>query len=314
MMQFPLTDLLDEQKCYDHLLRTLHPDGLRCPDGHPLPADQATHDRHRAPIQDYRCRMCGRVFNLFTGTVWSGTHYDCVTIVLLLRGFAQGTPTLQLVDELELDYETVLNRRHDLQQLALDHKPTAPLTDAVTEADEMFQNAGEKGEKHDDPDDPPRCRANNRRGIGTMDNDRPPVLGVVGRTTGHIRLTVSDNTQQATIQPQVEKDTPPTTLLNTDESYAYNHIADTGRGHVTVCHSNYEYARDDDGDGFCEVHCNTMEGLWTGLRNFLRPFRGVHKKYLAAYVAIFEWAHNLKRVTTDFLRTLMLPDFTYLPI
>jgi transposase len=121
--------------------------------------------------------------------------------------------------------------------------------------------------------------------------------------TACVRLTVSDNPQQATIQPQVEKDTLSTTLLNTDESYAYHHIADTGRGHVTVCHSHFEYARDDDNDGFCEVHCNTLEGIWTGLRNFLRPFRGVHKKYLAAYVAIFEWAHNLKRVTIDFLRT-----------
>jgi hypothetical protein len=44
---------------------------------------------------------------------------------------------------------------------------------------------------------------------------------------------------------------------------------------------HHEYARDDDGDGFCEAHCNTQEGIWTGLRNFLRPFRGVHKKYLA---------------------------------
>jgi hypothetical protein len=35
---------------------------------------------------------------------------------------------------------------------------------------------------------------------------------------------------------------------------------------------------------------------------------------LAQYVAMFEWAHNLKRVTSDFLRTLMVPDFTYLPI
>ena len=30
MMRFPITDLLDEQECYDHLLRALHPDGLRC--------------------------------------------------------------------------------------------------------------------------------------------------------------------------------------------------------------------------------------------------------------------------------------------
>jgi len=32
----------------------------------------------------------------------------------------------------------------------------------------MFQNAGAKGGKHDDLDDPPRCRANNRPGAGTM--------------------------------------------------------------------------------------------------------------------------------------------------
>ena len=271
MMRFPIADLLDEQECYDYLLRALHPDGLRCHNGHSLPPDQAPHDRSRASLYDYRCRVCGNVFNLFTDTVWEGTHYDCVTIVFVMRGFPQGISTLQLADELELDYGALLERRHQIQQLALDHKPTTPLSDAVTEADEMFQNAGEKGEKHDDPNDPPRCRANNRPGAGTMDNDRPPILGMVGRTTGHIRLTVSDNTRQATIQPQVEKNTVCTTLLNTDESIAYDHIADTGRGHATVCHSRHEYARDDDGDGFCEVHCDTMEGIWTGLRNFGSP-------------------------------------------
>jgi transposase len=313
VIRFPITDLLSQQECYDYLVRTLHPKGLHCRRYHPLPTNQAPHHQRRTPVYVYRCQVCGNVFNLFTATVWEGTHYDCVTLVLVLRGFAQGIPTLQLADELELDYGTLLERRHRIQQFALDHKPTTTLPDAVTEADEMFQNAGEKGEKHDDPDDPPRYRANNRPGAGTMANDRPPILGVVGRTTGSIRLTVSENTQQATLQPQVEKDTQPTTRLNTDESSAYNHIRATGREHVTVCHSRHEYARDDDGDGFCEVHCNTMEGIWTGLRNFLRPFRGVHKKYLAAYVAMFEWAHNLKRVTADFLRTLMVSSFTYLP-
>jgi len=313
MIRFPISDLLNEPECYEYLLRTLHPNGLHCRHGHALPPSQSPHDRRRAPILEYRCRECGNVFNVFTATVWEGTHYSCATIVLVMRGFVQGASTLQLSEELELDYGTLLRHRHEIQQLGLAHKQTESLPDAVTEADEMFQNAGEKGERHDAPDDPPRCRANNRPGAGTMDNDRPPVLGVVGRTTGQIRLTVCDNTQQATLQPQVELDTTATTLLNTDESLAYNHVAETGRGHVTVCHSRHEYARDDDGDGFCEVHCNTMEGIWTGLRNFLRPFRGVHKKYLAAYVAMFEWAHNLKRVTADFLRTLMIPNFTYLP-
>jgi len=183
----------------------------------------------------------------------------------------------------------------------------------VTEADEMFQNAGEKGTRHPDPDDPPRRRANKRRGIGTMENDRPPVAGIVGRESGQARLTVCDCTKQATIQPLVEDAVLSGSVLNTDESSAYEGISGTGRTHVAVCHSAGERARDDDGGGVREVHDNTMEGMWTGLRNFLRPFRGVHKKYLKLYVVMFEWEYNLKRVTHDFLRALMLPGFTYLP-
>jgi hypothetical protein len=53
------------------------------------------------------------------------------------------------------------------------------------------------------------------------------------------------------------------------------------------------------------VHCNTLEGLWTGLRNFLRPFRGVNKIYLEQYIGMFEWSNNIKRVTDGFLRILL---------
>ena len=82
-------------------------------------------------------------------------------------------------------------------------------------------------------------------------------------------------------------------------------MPELGRDHATVCHSQGEWARDDDGDGIREVHDNTLEGLWTGLRNFLRQFRGVSKHYLRQYVAIFQWAHNLKRVTVEFIRSLL---------
>jgi transposase-like protein len=117
MLQFPLDDLLDEQACHDFLLRVLHPDGLHCPQGHPLPADQAAHDRHRAPIMDYRCRACGAVFNLFTGTIWAKTRYPCSTIVQILRGIAQGVSTKHLAEELDLDRGQLLARRHRIQAL-----------------------------------------------------------------------------------------------------------------------------------------------------------------------------------------------------
>jgi transposase-like protein len=313
MIRFPISNLLDENACCDFLRDILHPDGFSCPQGHPLPETQAPHMRDGAPVFDYRCRKCGAVFNIFTGTYWSGTHYSCAEIVLIIRGFAQGTPTLQLADELRCDYGTLLEYRHLMQKEGLLGRDASPLPDAATEGDEMFQNAGEKGRPHRDPQDPPRRRANNKKGSGTMANDRPPIQGTVGRDSGLIRLTVCEDTRQETIQPLVEAKTQEGVAFYTDESSAYNRAADSGRVHGTVCHSRSEYARDDDGDGIREVHCNTMEGIWTGLRNFLRPFRGVHKKYLAQYVAMFEWAHNLKRVTDRFLRILMKPGFIFLP-
>ena len=55
-----------------------------------------------------------------------------------------------------------------------------------------------------DPYDPPRRRSNKRRGRGTYANDRPPVVGVIGRETGLVRLRVVKNTQSLTLCSLVE--------------------------------------------------------------------------------------------------------------
>jgi hypothetical protein len=115
MMLFPITELLDEPACHDFLLKVLHPDGLKRPLGHPLLPGQAPHDRHRAPLFDYRCKTCGKVFNLFTGTIWQGSHYSCRTILLLLKGIAQGTPTLHLAQEVGVSRMNLHRRRRQIQ-------------------------------------------------------------------------------------------------------------------------------------------------------------------------------------------------------
>jgi transposase len=164
---------------------------------------------------------------------------------------------------------------------------------------------GEKGAPHRDPDDPPRRRANKARGHGSWDTDRPPVCGVVGRASGHVRLTVTRRSDRTTLERVVRKASWPMATVNTDEWGGYNGLAGMGRRHATVCHAAGEWARDDDRDGVREVHDNTLEGLWAGLRNFLRPFRGVSKKYLYQYVALFEWGSNVNRATAVFLYALL---------
>jgi hypothetical protein len=123
MMIFPIGKLLDEQRGYDFLLEVLHPEGLHCPSGHPLPPDQTPHDRHRDPILDYKCRACGKVYNIFTETIWSGSRYSCVTIVLIVRGIVQGTPTKHLAEESGIDRPHLLKRRHEIQSWAKERLP-----------------------------------------------------------------------------------------------------------------------------------------------------------------------------------------------
>ena len=72
-----------------------------------------------------------------------------------------------------------------------------------------------------------------------------------------------------------------------------------------VCHSHGEYARDEDGDGFCEVHVNTMEGFWSLLRSWLRPHRGISQEFLPDYLGFFEFVHNVKYRDKRFLVSLL---------
>jgi transposase len=305
-MDFPIHDLMNEDACYQFLLDLFHPAGLRCPRCHAAEGFYTQRD-FREPVLDYRCSRCSRVFNAWTGTVFQGTHRPPSQLVLILRGFAQGTSTSQLARELSSSRRHLLDLRHRLQAQVQAGSDRTALEDKVVEADEMYQNAGEKGVLHQDPEDPPRRRANKARGHGTMENDRPPVIGVVGRESAKVRLDVVEHSNQDTLDEFVVKMTKPGTLVNTDEWAGYDRLPAKGRGRVAVCHTpgKREWARDDDGDGVREVHNNTMEGLWTGLRNYLRPFRGVNKWFLGQYVAMFEWSYNLKEATSDFLRALL---------
>jgi transposase-like protein len=144
-MDFPLIALLDEDACYRRLVEILHPGGLACPQCGA--ADRlGVHRRHRAPVLDYQCGGCGRVFNAFTGTPVQKTRRRCAALVLILRGICQGVPTARLARELNCDRKCLLNLRHDLQAAAqrLAEADWPPLPDAATEADEAYLNAGEK--------------------------------------------------------------------------------------------------------------------------------------------------------------------------
>ncbi len=167
------------------------------------------------------------------------------------------------------------------------------------EAGECYQTVGHKGQpRRAQPEKRAgRKRVLKRRGRATAAQGRPPILGLVQRfepqkeiQTAQLYLEMLPNVQTATIQPLITAKIKTDSQLLTDEYNIYNFAQLAGYDHRTVNHSAGEYVRSDP-DGTV-VHCNTMEGVWSGLRAFLRRFGGISQKSLHLRVARYEFLHN----------------------
>jgi hypothetical protein len=132
MIDFPLNGLLDKQACLQWLEQQSAPDGQHCP----------------------RCGGIERRTAL-TGTIFQKTRQPPSTIMLMLRGIAKGEPTARLARELGVSRKQMHTLRHRVQDNLYGALPTHVLEETVLdssgtsrtsefEADELYQNAGEK--------------------------------------------------------------------------------------------------------------------------------------------------------------------------
>ena len=122
---------------------------------------------------------------------------------------------------------------------------------------------------------------------------------------GDVVINMLPNVKQVTIRPIIEGTVEKGTLVYTDEYDIYCRLPEWSYGHKTVNHGKGEYARDEDGDGFHEVHVNTMEGFWSLLRSWLRPHRGISQAKLPCYLAFFQFVHNVRKRGKKILASLV---------
>ncbi len=180
--------------------------------------------------------------------------------------------------------------------------------------DEVYIIAGHKGHPQavkEQGRSGRRNRLKGKRGRGTLAGEKAPILGMVERG-GAVIIKLLPNVQQKTIEPIIKSGIECGTLIFSDEYTIYNRLEQWGYAHKTVNHSKGEYARDEDGDGFHEVHVNTMEGCWSLLRSWLRPHRGISQEKLPFYLGFFEFVHNQRKrgaqIMDVLLDTLLSPD------
>lgn len=76
---------------------------------------------------------------------------------------------------------------------------------------------------------------------------------IISRQTGEVRSWVFDTADNESCQGVLQTLLPPGAIFYSDELAGYQGWPE----HFAVCHSQDEWARDDDGDGVREVHCNT---------------------------------------------------------
>jgi len=165
------------------------------------------------------------------------------------------------------------------------------------ECDEAYVVAGQKGQPEAVKQKGRKGRRRRRKGKGgrgTMEKERPPVFGMIERG-GQVVIHLLANVKQKTIEPLIKDTIDPGTLVYTDEYSIYARLQSWGYSHKHVNHGRGEFARDEDGDGLCEVHVNTMEGFWSLLRSWLRPHRGISQEKLPCYLGFFEFVHNVRK-------------------
>ena len=141
MIDFPITELLDDSLCMIWLERHLHPDGWKCP--HCGSTDRRLF-RQQRHFPAYRCRACDGYYTLLTGTAFAKTRQRPATLVLLLRGIAKGDATARLARELTLSRRQLHTLRQRVQTNLNETAPDELMEGTTFEADELYQNAGEK--------------------------------------------------------------------------------------------------------------------------------------------------------------------------
>jgi len=266
-----------EKKCFEVLRDMRWSDGVYCPR-----CGSKRISKHGGAKKDYCkrywCENCERTFNDLTGTAFAGTHIDLKEWVYVMDELSENTSMNELANRLNRNYHTI-TRIRDAMASSLAEGLLSKLGEEV-EIDESYVPAGQKGTKTEDR--PPRKRGLNIRGRGTYEKDEPPIVGAVQRE-GKVVLRVAKDLCNKFVRTLLGNHAEEGSKVYHDDFSIYNYLP--SYNDITLNHSEGEYV-----DG--EAHTNTIEGIFSLLKSWLRNFRGIRKDNLWKYLKIFEFDFN----------------------
>lgn len=288
---------MDQEACRRFIQQVRWEGGLACPYCGSSQVKVLWGQFTSAGWQRYACQVCRtprgypKTFSDLTGTPWEGSHLSPAQLVVSLAAFVEGHSAEEIARQVGTRPRIGQRTRRLYQVVLYLNRPDIPL-EGVTEVDEVYLISGWKGRPAGHkPPRPFRCRRQKgRRGRGTWETDKLPLVAIVQRG-GQVRLFVQRNLRKETLRPLLRRWIRQGAQVYTDDYDIYHFLTSAGYRHRSVCHKEGEYARG-------QVHINTTEGLFSLLRPYLATFRGVSKVYLPLYVAAFEFRYNHRHLTT----------------
>ena len=299
--------LQDDHKAANYLRQLRWPDGVHCPRCGSRNVEQR--ERCNNGLQRHNCLDCAvrlgqqfATFNDWTDLIFEDSKLRPTEWLLVIGLWQLKLNATEIARAAEINEQTAQRCINLLDGGIYEtyHLDPDRQLEGQVEGDEAYQSSGSKGlaRQVEQSGREPRQRGIKLRGRATAEKGRPPILGLVQRRDkedkqappAQVFLEVVENVRTDTVKPIIVARVKVGSEFFTDEYNIYNFASGAGYKHRTVNHGEGEYARHDP-DGVC-VHCNTMEGIWPSLRNFLDRFKGISQRFLHLRVGRFEFLRN----------------------
>jgi hypothetical protein len=265
----------NEDACAKYLVARRWPEGVRCPRcGNPAVYDLPSRKWH------WQCEECapdGYRFSHLVGTIFENTNKplkDWFRVVHLMLTSKKGISALQIYRFLGFgSYRTAWSMCHKIRTALMENIEQLA---GIVEVDETFVG-GKAKNRHKDK------RGDGSGGTGGA--GKAIVVGAV-RRKGNVVARVIDNVQASTLEGFVrEAVSHKVSLLCTDQWVGYKHL-NKEFPHATIDHARGQYV-------VGAIHTQTIEGFWSLIkRGMVGTYHKVGRKYLALYVAEFQFRYN----------------------
>ncbi|HRQ76939.1 MAG TPA: IS1595 family transposase [Phycisphaerales bacterium] len=245
-------------------------------------------DGNRNKDYRWRCRGCGKLYTVRTGTVMEDSRVPlrhwCYAFWRACTS-KKGVSALEIQRQTGLSYKSALFLMHRIR-FAMAPTSNGPKLTGTVEADETYIGGKPRHRTPHTFYDGSGRKSNHQ----TVKDRKVRVFAAVQRN-GQARVRVLPTVNGMNLPDAVREHIDLSSRLMTDELRAYRKVGpDFTGGHHIVNHSKYEYVRGD-------VTTNTVESFFALLkRGIIGIYHNVSRKHLQRYLDEAEFRYNHRKL------------------